>query len=161
VAEAPPFDSSIDASGMRLALVAGRFNAHVTEPLLEGARSALGELGLDPDAVPVYWVPGAFELPLVAKRLAESGTVDAVVCLGAVIRGETAHFEYVSGPCADGIARAALDTGIPIVFGVLTTDDDRQALDRAGGRVGNKGSEAVLTAVEMVALLRSLPPRKA
>jgi 6,7-dimethyl-8-ribityllumazine synthase len=157
MAEAPSFDPSIDATGMRLAVVAGRFNEHITRPLLDGAREALRERGLDPDGVPVYWVPGAFELPLVAKRLAESGTVDAVVCLGAVIRGETAHFEYVSGPCAQAIARVALDTGVPVIFGVLTTEDERQALDRAGGPRGNKGAEAVLTAVEMVALLRTLP----
>jgi 6,7-dimethyl-8-ribityllumazine synthase len=104
----------------------------------------------------VHWVPGAFEIPLVAKRLAASGQVDAVICLGAVIRGETAHFEYVAGPCATGVARAALDTGIPVVFGVLTTNDDEQALARAGGREGNKGKEAAKTAVEMVALLREI-----
>ena len=105
----------------------------------------------------MYWVPGAFEIPLLAKRLACSGTVDAVICLGAVIRGDTAHFEYVAGPCAAGIAQAALDTGVPVVFGVLTTNDEQQALDRAGGAEGNKGAEAATTALEMVALLRTLP----
>ena len=103
------------------------------------------------------WVPGAFEIPLTAKRLAASGTVDAVICVGAVIKGETAHFEYVAGPCAAGIAQAALDTGVPVSFGVLTTHDERQALDRAGGPAGNKGAEAARTALEMVALLRALP----
>jgi 6,7-dimethyl-8-ribityllumazine synthase len=146
----------LDASGMRLAIVAGRFNAHVTRPLLDGARHELGVLGLEGD-VPVHWVPGAFEIPLVAKRLAASRTVDAVICVGAVIRGGTPHFDYVAGPCAEGIAQAALDTGVPIVFGVLTTDDDEQALARAGGCEGNKGTEAARTAVEMVALLRTLP----
>lgn len=146
----------LDASGMRLAIVAGRFNAHVTRPLLDGARQELGVLGLEGD-VPVHWVPGAFEIPLVAKRLAASRTVDAVICVGAVIRGGTPHFDYVAGPCAEGIAQAALDTGVPIVFGVLTTDDDEQALSRAGGCEGNKGTEAARTAVEMVALLRTLP----
>src|ERR1700736_813953 len=139
---------------MRLAIVAGRFNDHVTAPLLDGA---LATHGLDPDTVPVYWAPGAFEIPLLAKRLACSGTVDAVICLGAVIRGDTAHFEYVAGPCAAGIAQAALDTGVPIAFGVLTTNDEQQALDRAGGPEGNKGAEAAATALEMVALLRRLP----
>jgi 6,7-dimethyl-8-ribityllumazine synthase len=142
---------------MRLAVVAGRFNAHVTRPLLEGAHVALRARGLDPDEVPVYWVPGVFELPLVAKRLASSGSVDAVICLGAVIRGETAHFEYVAGPCASTIAQVAIDTGIPVIFGVLTTDDDQQALDRAGGQMGNKGADAVESAIEMVTLLRELP----
>jgi 6,7-dimethyl-8-ribityllumazine synthase len=147
-------EEALDASGMRLAVVVGRFNAHVSRPLLDGALAALAALGLPAQAVPVHWVPGAFEIPLVAKRLAASGQVDAVICLGAVIRGETAHFEYVAGPCATGVARAALDTGIPVVFGVLTTNDDEQALARAGGREGNKGEEAARTAVEMVGLLR-------
>ena len=148
---------ALDATGMRLAIVAGRFNAHVTEKLVDGALATLAELGLDREGVPVHWVPGAFEIPLVAKRLADSGSVDAVVCLGAVIRGGTAHFDYVAGPCAAGIAQASLDSGIPVVFGVLTTDDEQQALDRAGGREGNKGDEAARTAVEMVSLLRALP----
>ena len=147
----------IDASDMRLAIVAGRFNDHVTAPLLDGALRTLADHGLDPDDVAVYWVPGAFEIPLVAKRLARSGQLDAVVCLGAVIRGDTAHFEYVAGPCAAGVAQAALDTGVPIAFGVLTTNDEQQALDRAGGAEGNKGAEAATTALEMVALLRALP----
>ena len=156
--EPPP--EPVDASGMRIAVVAGRFNAQVTQPLLDGALATLADHGLDPDAVPVCWVPGAFEIPLTAKRLATSGTVDAVICVGAVIRGDTAHFEYVAGPCASGIAQAALDTGVPIAFGVLTTNDERQALERAGGAAGNKGAEAAATAIEMVALLRSLPPAR-
>ena len=156
---APPGDP-VDASGMRIAVVAGRFNAPVTEPLLDGALATLAAHGLDPDSVPVCWVPGAFEIPLTAKRLAASGTVDAVICLGAVIRGDTAHFEYVAGPCASGIAQAALETGVPIAFGVLTTNDEDQALARAGGAAGNKGAEAAATAVEMVALLRNLPPAR-
>ena len=153
---APPAEP-VDASDMRLAIVAGRFNDHVTAPLLDGALATLDAHGLDPATVPVYWVPGAFEIPLLAKRLACSGTVDAVITLGAVIQGDTAHFEYVAGPCAAGIAQAALDTGVPIAFGVLTTHDTQQALDRAGGPDGNKGAEAATTALEMVALLRTLP----
>jgi len=153
-------DAPLDATGMRIAVVAGRFNGHVTEPLVAGALGMLAELGIAADEVPVHWVPGAFEMPLVAKRLAASGIVDAVVCLGAVIRGDTAHFDYVAGPCANGIAQASLDTGVPIAFGVLTTDDEQQACDRAGGIAGNKGEEAARTAVEMVALLRRLPPTK-
>ena len=151
------YEGPLDASGMRMAVVAGRFNAHVTRPLLDGALATLSEHGLDDDSIAVHWVPGAFEFPLVAKRLASSGAVDAVICLGAVIRGGTAHFEYVAGPCAEGIARVALDTEIPVIFGVLTTNDEQQALDRAGGAEGNKGVEAALTAIEMVTLLRLLP----
>jgi 6,7-dimethyl-8-ribityllumazine synthase len=157
VGEYAPPAAPVDASDMRLAVVAGRFNDHVTVPLLDGALHTLADHGLDADTIPVYWVPGAFEIPLLAKRLACSGTLDAVICLGAVIRGGTAHFDYVAGPCAAGIAQAALDTGVPIAFGVLTTDDDQQALDRAGGSLGNKGAEAATTALEMVALLRTLP----
>lgn len=157
--EHAPAEADLDAAGMCLAVVAGRFNEHITSRLVDGAAKTLAARGVT-EAVSVYWVPGAFEIPLVAKRLAASGTVDAIICLGAVVRGETAHFEYVAGPCASGVAAAALDTGIPIVFGVLTTDDEEQALDRAGGREGNKGSEAALTAIEMVHLLRSLPPTR-
>jgi 6,7-dimethyl-8-ribityllumazine synthase len=152
----PARSDALDASGMRIAVVAGRFNDQVTKPLLEGALAQLDALGLATGEVPVCWVPGAFEIPLVAKRLAASGGFDAVICLGAVIRGETAHFDYVAGPCADGVARASYDTGVPVIFGVLTTDDEAQALARAGGAVGNKGAEAAWSAVEMVDLLRLL-----
>jgi 6,7-dimethyl-8-ribityllumazine synthase len=110
--------------------------------------------------VPVHWVPGAFEIPLVAQRLAGSGGFDAVICLGAVIRGDTPHFDFVAGECAAGVARVALDTGVPCIFGVLTTDDLSQAMARAGGAEGNKGSEAAATALETAALLRSLPGPK-
>jgi 6,7-dimethyl-8-ribityllumazine synthase len=149
------FEGSLDASGMRLAIVAGRFNDHVTKPLLEGALDALHDLGVDD--VPVHWVPGAFEIPLLAKRLAPA--YDAVICLGAVIRGDTPHFDYVAGECAAGIQRVALDTDTPIIFGVLTTDNLEQAMARAGGDHGHKGSEAARTAVEMVSLLRQLPTK--
>src|SRR5215207_9230089 len=146
----------LDASGMRVAIVAGRFNGDVTKLLLGGALDALRSFGLDTDLVSVVWVPGAFEIPLVAKRLAESGEVEAVICLGAVIRGDTPHFEFVAGECAAGLRQAALETGVPLAFGVLTTDDQEQALARAGGTEGNKGAEAAATAVEMADLLRRL-----
>jgi 6,7-dimethyl-8-ribityllumazine synthase len=149
-------EGTLDASGMRLAIVASRFNGDVSRLLLNGARDELGQHGLDPDSVPVVWVPGSFEIPLAAKRLAESGELDAVICLGTVIRGGTPHFEYVAAACTSGISRVTLDTGIPIAFGVLTTDDLDQALARAGGTEGNKGAEAAATAVEMVDLLRRL-----
>lgn len=151
------FEGSLDASGVRFGLVAGRFNRNVTERLLDGALSELERCGADPADLVVAWVPGAFELPLVAKQLAESDAVDAVICLGAVIRGDTAHFEYVAGAAMEGILRVSLDSGIPVVFGVLTTDTLEQALDRVGGREGHKGTEAAATAVEMACLLRDLP----
>jgi 6,7-dimethyl-8-ribityllumazine synthase len=151
------YEGNLDATGMHLVIVAGRFNDAITKPLLEGALDGLREHGLDPADVPVVWVPGAYEIPLVAQRLAGSGDVDAVICLGAVIRGGTPHFEYVAGQCAAGVTRVALDTGVPVIFGVLTTDDVDQAMERAGGSEGNKGREAALTAIEMVDLLRQLP----
>ena len=148
-------EGDLDASGMRFGIAVARFNQDVTDGLLEGAQRALKEHNAGD--VTVAWVPGAFELPLVAKRLAASGAVDAVICLGAVIRGETAHFEYVAGECAAGLTRASLDTGVPVIFGVLTVDSREQAFDRLGGSEGHKGEEAALTAIEMVALLRALP----
>jgi 6,7-dimethyl-8-ribityllumazine synthase len=150
------YEGKLDASGMRLAVVAARFNGDVTKLLLAGALDELRDRGLDPERVAVVWVPGAFEIPLAAKHLAESGELDAVICVGAVIRGDTPHFDYVAGECASGISRVALDTGIPVAFGVLTTDDLDQALARAGGTEGNKGAESAATAVEMVDLLRRL-----
>src|SRR5262245_2678485 len=151
---------AIDARGLRVATVVARFNQHVTSLLEDGAVATLTEHGIVGDDAPVLRVPGAFELPVVAKRLAESGQWDAVICLGAVIRGDTPHFDYVAGEGAAGLTRVALDTGVPVVFGVLTTDDLDQALARAGGAEGNKGSEAAATALETAALLRSLPAPK-
>ena len=149
------YEGELDASGMRFAIVAARFNHDITEPLCSGAEKTLRDHGAAD--VHVAWVPGAFELPLVAKRFALSGAVDAVVCIGAVIRGETAHFEYVAGECAAGLTRASLDTGVPIAFGVLTVEDREQAQARVGGAEGHKGEEAAATAIEMVSLLRNLP----
>jgi 6,7-dimethyl-8-ribityllumazine synthase len=151
---------AVDARGLRVATVVARFNQHVTSLLEDGAVGTLAEHGIVDDDAPLFHVPGAFELPIVAKRLAESGEWDAVICLGAVIRGDTPHFDYVAGECAAGLTRVALDTGVPVVFGVLTTDDLDQALARAGGAEGNKGSEAAATALETAALLRSLPGPK-
>jgi 6,7-dimethyl-8-ribityllumazine synthase len=149
------YEGNLDASGMRFAIAVARFNQDITEELLKGAGDALRKHNADD--VTVAWVPGAYELPIVAKRFANSHTVDAVICLGAVIRGETAHFEYVAGEAAAGISRAALDTGVPVIFGVLTVDNREQAHDRLGGKEGHKGEEAALTAIEMVSLLRALP----
>ncbi len=146
---------TLDGAGLRIAIVVSRFNEFVTSRLLTGALDALERHGVDLAQTEVYWVPGAFEIPLVAKKLAAGGKFDAVVCLGTVIRGQTPHFEYVASGVSRGIADAALETGVPVVFGVLTTDNLEQAIDRAGGKLGNKGREAAETALEMANLLRS------
>lgn len=140
-------------NALRIAVVVSRFNRSVTDSLLEGAREAAVKLGVLCDDGDIYAVPGAFELPLVAREAARLERYGAVVCLGAVIRGETPHFEYVCHETAAGIARVAMETGKPVAFGVLTTDDAAQALERAGGAVGNKGYEAVVTVVETLAAL--------
>src|SRR5215218_1864149 len=150
-------EGELAGRGLRIGVVCGRFNDLITARLLAAARDGLGRLGVEDDAVTVAWVPGAFEIPLVAKRMAGGGQVDAVICLGAVIRGATGHYEHVAGQCAAGIARVALDTGLPVVFGVLTTETIEQALERAGTKAGNKGYESAETALEMVDLLRQLP----
>ena len=154
-------EGSLDElTGRRFAIAAARFNGIVTSKLVEGATSAFRRHGVDEEDVEIAWAPGAFELPLVALRLAASGQFDAVVCLGAVIRGETAHFEYVAGECARGVQRVTLDTGVPCIFGVLTTETLEQALDRSGGKHGNKGWEAATAAIEMASLLDELPKRE-
>jgi 6,7-dimethyl-8-ribityllumazine synthase len=151
------YSGNLRGEGVRVALACGRFNDLITERLLAGARDGLLRHGVDEASITEAWVPGAFELPLAASRLASSGEFDAVICLGAVIRGATGHYEHVAGQCAAGIARVALDTGVPVVFGVLTTDTIEQALERAGTKAGNKGYESAETALEMVDLLRQLP----
>jgi 6,7-dimethyl-8-ribityllumazine synthase len=153
---AKTFESRLTGQGLSLAIVVSRFNRLVTERLLAGAHDAVARHGVDPEKVDVAWVPGAMELPLVARRLAERGRYDAIVCLGAVIRGETPHFDYVAGQAAAGIGRVALDTGVPTVFGVITANTLEQALDRAGGKAGNKGYDAVVTAIEMANLLEQV-----
>ena len=141
---------------MRIAVVAGRFNRFIVDQLLAGVEDALGRHGIEPDRQELVWVPGAFELPLLAGQLAASGRYDAVIALGAVIRGGTPHFDYVAGECAGGLARVSLDHGIPVIFGVLTTDDVEQALERAGTGEGNKGFDAAMAAMEMVATTRAV-----
>ena len=147
------------AASARIALVCAKFNGAVTERLLEGALAALAEHGLAPDAVEVAWVPGAFEAPVVAAQYAHSDRVDAVVALGAVIRGDTAHFDFVAGQCAAGLQQVAVESGVPVVFGVLTTDTVEQALERSEKGADNKGYESAITALEMVDLLSKLPAR--
>jgi 6,7-dimethyl-8-ribityllumazine synthase len=151
------YEGRLGGEGMRVAVAASRFNELVTDRLVAGARDALLRHGVDEGSVTLVWAPGAFELPLVAQRLAESGDVDAVVCVGAVIRGSTDHYEHVASQCAAGLTRVTLDTDVPVVFGVLTTETTEQALERAGGKLGNKGFEAAATAIEMADLLRQLP----
>lgn len=151
------YEGRLRGEGIRVALACSRFNDLITERLVAGARDGLIRHGVDEASITEAWVPGSFELPLVALRLAASGEYDAVVALGAVIRGATGHYEHVAGQCAAGLQRAQLDTGVPVVFGVLTTETLDQALERAGVKAGNKGFEAAMTAIEMVDLLRQLP----
>jgi 6,7-dimethyl-8-ribityllumazine synthase len=144
------------ANGLRVALVVSRFNEFVTSRLLAGATEVLGKAGIDEQDLLVVRVPGAFELPLVVRRLAKGGRFDAIICLGAVIRGETPHFEYISSEASRGIAQASWDFDVPVVFGVLTTDTAQQALERAGEIERNRGADAARTAVEMANLLQQL-----
>ena len=146
----------LSAGGFRFALVSSRWNDFLTSRLVEGALDALERLGAEEGSVEHYRVPGSFEIPLVAQRLAQSGRFDAVVCLGTVIRGQTPHFEYVAGEVTKGIAQAGMATGVPVLYGVVTADTLEQAIDRAGVKAGNKGFEAAMSAVEMVNLLQSV-----
>ena len=146
----------LSAGGFRFALVSSRWNDFLTGRLVEGALDALERLGADGGAVEHFRVPGSFEIPLVAQKLAQSGRFDAVVCLGTVIRGQTPHFEYVAGEVTKGIAQAAMQTGVPVLYGIVTADTLEQAIDRAGVKAGNKGFEAAMSAVEMVNLLKSV-----
>ena len=146
----------LDARGLKIAIVSSSFNRFVTSRLVEGACEGLMANGFEETDLYVSWVPGAFELPLAALEMAKTGRWDALVCVGAVIRGETSHFDFVAGEAARGIADASRETGVPIAFGVLTTDTEEQALERAGGKAGNKGYEAALTAIEMANLLRQV-----
>lgn len=156
MSEARPVEGDFEPAGARFAIVVARWNGEITESLLQGARRALLRHQVPEDDVQVFRVPGAFELPLAARKIAETGRFDAVVALGAVIRGGTPHFEYVCAETTRGIGDVALATGVPVAFGVLTTDDQRQARERSGPGTDNKGEEAALTALEMVSLLRKL-----
>lgn len=149
-------NGGLDGKGMRFGLVAARFNGLLVERLVEGAADALMRHGVSDDAIDLVRVPGAFEIPLVARQMAQTGRYDAVLCLGAIIRGATPHFEYVASECAKGIARAGLDCGVPVIFGVLTTETIEQAIERAGTKAGNKGADAAVAAIETVDVLRRL-----
>ncbi len=149
-------EGNLIAEDASFALVVGRFNSFITEKLLAGALDTLERHGADMDRVTVAWCPGAFEIPLVTKKLAESGAYDAVICLGAVIRGATTHYDLVAGEVGKGTGVVSLQTGVPCIFGVITTDTIEQAIERAGTKAGNKGSEAAAAAIEMVNLMRQL-----
>jgi 6,7-dimethyl-8-ribityllumazine synthase len=149
-------EGELIARDLRFAFVAARFNDFVVEPLIRGAVDALKRHGVTDKQIEIVRVPGAFDIPLVARKLALSRRYDALIALGAVVRGQTPHFDYVAGECASGLARIALESGIPVAFGVLTTDTMEQAVDRAGGKAGNKGADAALAAIEMANLLRRL-----
>jgi 6,7-dimethyl-8-ribityllumazine synthase len=152
-------EGDLAASGHSFGVVASRFNDFIVKELLAGALDAIKRHGGDLSAVDVVWVPGSHEIPLAAKRLALSGRYDAVMCLGAVIRGDTAHFDYVAGGAASGISSVALETNLPVVFGVITTETIEQAIERAGTKAGNKGFEAAATAIEMASLMERLESR--
>lgn len=154
-------EGNLDAKGLRFAIVVSRFNEFITDRLLDGAMNALRRNGADTGQVDTYRVPGAWEMPVVAAELARQKRHDAVICLGAVIRGDTPHFDYVAGNAASGLANVAMETGVPIAFGVLTTNTLEQAIDRAGAKSGNKGFDAAMTAIEMGNLMRALRQRAA
>jgi 6,7-dimethyl-8-ribityllumazine synthase len=148
-------EGDLDGSGLHVGLVAARFNEVVVERLVRGATDCLRRHGVHDDAVELAWTPGAWEIPVTARRFAASGRVDAVVALGCVVRGQTPHFDYVAAQAAE-VGRVAADTGVPVTFGVLTTETFEQAVDRAGGKLGNKGWDAALAAIEMASLLRRI-----
>ena len=151
-------EGKLTAEGLRIGIVAARFNEFITNKLVSGAIDALTRHGALEDNMTMAWVPGAFEIPLAAQKMANSGKFDAVICLGAVIRGSTPHFDYVSNEVTKGVAHVGLQTGVPTVFGVLTTDTIEQAIERAGTKAGNKGFDAAMTAIEMANLLKSWAP---
>ena len=149
-------EGNITAEGLRFAIVASRFNEFITAKLLEGALDMLRRHGAAEEAVDVAWVPGAFEIPLTAKKLAACGKYDAVICVGAVIRGATSHYDYVCNEVSKGVAQAGLSTGVPVIFAVVTTENIEQAVERAGTKAGNKGADGAMAAMEMANLLKQI-----
>jgi 6,7-dimethyl-8-ribityllumazine synthase len=150
------FEGNLIGAGLRFGIVVGRFNEFITSKLLGGAQDGLVRHGVDEADIDHYWVPGAFEIPMIAKRAAESGKYDAIICLGAVIRGSTPHFDYVANESAKGVAGIAIATGVPVIYGILTTDTIEQAIERAGTKSGNKGFDASMTAIEMATLTKAI-----
>lgn len=150
------YEGKLIGQGLKFGIVTGRFNEFIVSKLLSGALDGLKRHGVEEENIEITWVPGAFEIPLMAKKMAQSGKYDAVICLGAVIRGATPHFDYVASEVSKGIANVSLDTGVPVIFGVLTTDTIEQAIERAGTKAGNKGYEASVTAIEMANLINEM-----
>ena len=150
------YEGKLTAEGLKFGIVASRFNEFITNKLVEGALDALMRHGAKDEEISIAWVPGSFEIPMIAKKMAQSGKYDAVLCLGAVIRGSTPHFDYVAAEVSKGVAQVSMATGIPTIFGVITTDSIEQAIERAGTKAGNKGFEAGVSAMEMANLLRSI-----
>ena len=155
------FEGMLDGKGKRFGIVVSRFNEAISARLLDGALDCLKRHGTEEDGVEIAWVPGSFEIPLAARRMAEAGSYDGVICLGAVIRGATPHFDIVASQVARGISRAADKTGLPVIFGVITADSMEQAVERSGGKNGNRGWNAALSALEMASLMAQLGPKKA
>ena len=149
-------EGQMDAKGLKVGVVISRYSSFITQRLLEGAEDALRRHGMADEDLTVAYVPGAFEIPLAALKMAQTGSYDAVICLGAVIRGSTPHFDFVAAECAKGIAQASMQTGVPVIFGVVTTDTIEQAVERAGTRIPNRGFEAALSAIEMVNTLKQI-----
>jgi len=149
-------EGSLDGSGLKIGIVAAKFNEFITTKLVEGSQEGLSENGVDATDVTIAYVPGSFEIPVVASKMAHSGNYDAVICLGAVIKGDTDHYEYVAGEATRGIAAVSLSSGIPVIFGVLTTHTMQHALERCGGRKGNAGHSCAVTAIETVNVLRAI-----
>lgn len=150
------FEGNIVAKNVRIGIVAARFNEFITSKLLGGAIDGLKRHDVDEESIDVAWVPGAFEIPLIAQSMAKSGNYDAIICLGAVIRGATSHYDYVCAEVSKGIAQVSLQTGVPVMFGVLTTDNIEQAIERAGSKAGNKGFDCATGAIEMINLIREI-----
>ena len=150
------FEGNLVSKDIRVGIVAARFNEFITSKLISGAMDGLVRHNVNEDNIHIAWVPGAFEIPLIASKMAKSGNYDAVICLGAVIRGATSHYDYVCNEVSKGIAAISLETGVPVMFGVVTTDNIEQAIERAGTKAGNKGYDCALGAIEMVSLLRSI-----
>ncbi len=151
------FEGRLTGEGLRIAVAASRFNEFITSKLVAAAVDGLTRHGVDADSIDICWVPGAFEIPLAASRLARSGRYDAVICLGCVIRGATPHFDYVAGESAKGVARASLEADLPVIYAILTVDTIEQAIERAGTKAGNRGFDAALAAMEMATLMKVLP----
>ena len=151
------YEGKLSGRGMKIAIVVARFNEFITSKLLSGALDVLKRQDVADEDIAVAWVPGSFEIPLTAKKFAASGKFDAVICLGAVIRGATTHYDYVCNEVSKGVAQVGLQTGVPVIFGVVTTENIQQAIERAGTKAGNKGSDAAMSAIEMVNLFKNLP----